>query len=96
MKKFTVEDSFWHIFPDAKIGAVVCRGVDNSARDHDRYKEMLMNAENAALKYLKNPTLSKNDVVKVWREAFKKFKTKKGARSSIESLVTCSHHLRFA
>jgi len=87
MKKFIVEDSFWHIFPEAKIGVVICRGIDNSKRYHDRYKKMLLDAESEALKYLKNPVLSENDVIKVWREAFKKFKTKKGARSSIESLL---------
>ena len=32
-------------------------------------------------------TFSENRVVKIWREAFSKFKTKKGARSSIENLL---------
>lgn len=31
--------------------------------------------------------LSHNPVIAVWREAFSKFKTKKGARSSIEALL---------
>jgi len=87
VKKFIVEDPFWQIFPDAKIGVVICRGIDNSVGDRERYQKMLLDAENEALKYLKNPTFSENDVIKVWREAFKKFKTKKGARSSIEALL---------
>lgn len=44
-----------------------------------------------ALKYLNNPEFSSNEVIQVWREAFKKFKTKKGARSSIEALLKRVH-----
>ncbi len=36
---------------------------------------------------MKDDNFSSNEVIKVWREAFKKFKTKKGARSSIEALL---------
>ena len=39
------------------------------------------------MKYLPDPELSKNRVIAVWRDAFSKFKTKKGARSSIEALL---------
>ena len=49
--------------------------------------DMLRNAENEALKYLGNPEFTQNEVVRVWREAFQKFKTKKGARCSIEALL---------
>jgi len=87
MKRFIVEDDFWSLFPNAKIGVVVCHGIDNSIKDEDRYKGMLQNAEKEALKYLNNPEFSSNEVIKVWREAFQKFKTKKGARSSIEALL---------
>jgi DNA/RNA-binding domain of Phe-tRNA-synthetase-like protein len=48
---------------------------------------MLRNAENEALKYLDHPEFIQNKVVRVWREAFQKFKTKKGARCSIEALM---------
>ncbi|WP_333960714.1 B3/4 domain-containing protein [Clostridium perfringens] len=40
-----------------------------------------------ALNHLPNEEFSSNEVIKVWRDAFKKFKTKKGARSSIEALL---------
>ncbi|MGJ8454406.1 B3/B4 domain-containing protein [Pseudothermotoga sp. U03pept] len=36
---------------------------------------------------MKNEKFSSNEVIKVWREAFQKFKTKKGARASIEALL---------
>ncbi|WP_313340279.1 B3/4 domain-containing protein [Sedimentibacter sp.] len=87
MKKFITEDDFWNIFPDARIGVVVCHGIDNSVKDKDKYMDMILNSEKDALKYLKNEEFSSNEVIKVWREAFQKFKTKKGARSSIESLL---------
>ncbi|GFP76275.1 B3/B4 domain-containing protein [Clostridium fungisolvens] len=87
MKKFVVEDDFWSLFPNARIGVVVCNDIDNSIKDKDKYKDMIFNSEKEALKYLQNPEFSSNEVIKVWREAFQKFKTKKGARSSIEALL---------
>lgn len=92
MKKFIVEDDFWSLFPDARIGVVVCQGIDNSIKYADRYEDMIHNAEKEALKYLNNPEFSSNEVIKVWREAFQKFKTKKGARSSIEALLKRVHN----
>lgn len=87
MKKFIIEEPFWEIFPTAKIGIVICNGIDNSIKDEKKYKELLLSAEEEARKYLQEPEFSTNDVIKVWRDAFKKFKTKKGARSSIEALL---------
>lgn len=87
MKKFIIEDDFWAIFPNARIGVVVCHGIDNGIKDAEKYTEMLRNSEQEALNYLKEAEFSSNRVVKVWREAFQKFKTKKGARSSIEALL---------
>lgn len=36
---------------------------------------------------MQNEEFSNNEVIKIWRESFQKFKTKKGARSSIEALL---------
>ena len=87
MKKFIIEDDFWSVFPNERLGVVVCHGIDNTIKDTETYKEMILNSEKEALKYLNNSEFSSNQVVKVWREAFQKFKTKKGARSSIEALL---------
>jgi DNA/RNA-binding domain of Phe-tRNA-synthetase-like protein len=87
MKKFVIEDDFWSLFPSARIGVVVCYGIDNTIKDKEAYQEMLLNSEKEVLKYLQNAEFSSNEVIKVWREAFQKFKTKKGARSSIEALL---------
>lgn len=87
MKKFIVEEPFWTLFPESKIGVIVCHNIDNSIKDEFKYADMILNAEKEALKYLNNPEFSNNQVIKVWREALQKFKTKKGARSSIEALL---------
>lgn len=87
MKKFIVEEEFWSVFPDARIGAVVCKGVDNTAGDSGKYEEMLRLAEKEAHRFFEKEEFSSNPVIAVWREAFKQFKTKKGARASIEALL---------
>ncbi|WP_055669705.1 B3/B4 domain-containing protein [Desnuesiella massiliensis] len=92
MKKFIVEDSFWNLFPNAKIGIVICHGIDNSIRDKEQYAEMILEAEKEAMKHLQNEEFSSNPVIKIWREAFQKFKTKKGTRPSIEALLKRVHN----
>lgn len=87
MKKFIIEDSFWNLFPNAKIGVVICHGLDNLIKDEEQYAKMILDAEKEALKYLQNAEFSSNQAIKVWREAFQKFKTKKGVRASIEALL---------
>ncbi|MDM0613206.1 B3/4 domain-containing protein [Clostridium perfringens] len=87
MKKFIIEDDFWELFPNAKIGIITCNGIDNTIKDENQYKDMISQGEKEALNHLHNEELSSNEVIKVWRDAFKKFKTKKGARSSIEALL---------
>ncbi|WP_415334549.1 B3/4 domain-containing protein [Clostridium perfringens] len=87
MKKFIIEDDFWELFPNAKIGIITCNGIDNTIKDENQYKDILSQGEKEALSHLTNGEFSSNEVIKVWRDAFKKFKTKKGARSSIEALL---------
>ncbi|SDK09241.1 B3/B4 domain-containing protein [Natronincola ferrireducens] len=91
MKNFIVENQFWDLFPEAKIGVVVFHGIDNTIKEMDQYKEIIQSSEKQALKFLKEADFSSNDVIKVWRDAFQKFKTKKGARSSIEALLKRVH-----
>jgi DNA/RNA-binding domain of Phe-tRNA-synthetase-like protein len=87
MRKFIVDESFWEIFPNAKIGISVFHGINNEERNSDKYVHMLEIAQKEAKKYFIEEEWSKNEVIKVWREAFQKFKTKKGVRSSIEALL---------
>jgi len=87
VKNFVIEDDFWSLFPSVKIGVVICHGIDNSIKNEEGYVDMILKAEKEAFKYFQNAEFSSNDVIKTWREAFQKFKTKKGARSSIEALL---------
>ena len=87
MKSFIVENQFWEVFPEARIGVVVFHGIDNTMKEMDQYAEIIRDSERQALNFLKEADFSSNDVIKVWRDAFQKFKTKKGARSSIEALL---------
>ena len=87
MKKFIIEEDFWSIFPNAKIGVIICEKIDNSLKNESIYEEMLRKAEKEAHKFFLNEEFSSNSVISVWREAFQKFKTKKGVRSSIEALL---------
>jgi DNA/RNA-binding domain of Phe-tRNA-synthetase-like protein len=87
MKEFVIEESFWKIFPEAKIGVVLCKGINNQINNTDEYEKLLRTAEKEVRNYLPKEEFSKNEVINVWRQAFRKFKTKKGARASIEALI---------
>jgi len=87
MSKFIIEDNFWSLFPHAKIGTIICEGIDNSIKDVESYEKIMQNAEKEAHKFISMDEFSSNPTISVWRKAFQKFKTKKGARSSIEALL---------
>lgn len=91
MKQFIVEDSFWQLFPDAAIGIVVAEGMkptdEVSPEDAAEIEQLLDRANELAKRHLTSDTISENAPVKAWREAYRKFKTKKSVRSSIENLL---------
>ena len=92
MIKFIIENEFWSLFPNAKIGVIVCKGIDNSIRNVEAYAEMLAGAEVDAKKFFVKEEFSSNPVIAVWRDAFQRFKTKKGVRASIEALLKRVHN----
>ncbi|RDB60068.1 hypothetical protein C1879_00710 [Paraeggerthella hongkongensis] len=91
MKRFIAEDSFWNLFPKSAIGIIVVRGMKNAsdvpADDAAEISRLLRDANEQANAYLTSNVISENEPVKVWREAYRQFKTKKGARCSIENLL---------
>ena len=91
MKQFVTEESFWELFPEAQIGIVVARHIkpegDVAPEDATAIAKALAEANKKADHHLESNTISQNEVVAVWREAYQKFKTKKGARCSIENLL---------
>ena len=87
MKKFILEQPYLDIFPNSKIGILVCTGIDNHIIDENKYVDYLQEAQKEALKHIANPEFTENPVIRTWRDAFQKFKTKKGARCSIEAML---------
>lgn len=87
MSQFIIEQAFWDKFPDARIGIIICTNLDNSNGESEYYEALLSDAIVEAQKHIKDPEFSNNEVIKLWREAFRKFKSKKSARSSIEALL---------
>lgn len=89
MKQFIGDSAFWQIFPDAQIFGIVVVGVSNqtTAPQMQRDQQLLTTAEQQAQQYLTAATFSDNTVIQEWRQAYRQFKKKRGARSSIEALL---------
>lgn len=91
MKQFVTEESFWELFPEAQIGIVVAHNMkpteEVAPEDAAAIARALAEANGKADQHLESNTISQNEVVAVWRDAYQKFKTKKGARCSIENLL---------
>ena len=49
--------------------------------------KILEESNGIAQKFLTEDTFSENDIIRTYRQAYQKFKTKKDARSSIEALL---------
>lgn len=86
MRRFVIEESFWSLFPDASIGAIVVSGIDNTRTSPD-FDNMLEEASKNVAVSLEGAELAKHPVISVWREAYKKFKSPRENRSSIEALI---------
>ena len=91
MKRFVVEDSFWELFPQAVIGIAVAEGMKSAASvptdDAEEIERLLDRANVQAERFITSDVISENEPVRAWREAYRAFKTKKGARCSIENLL---------
>ncbi|MCD1277506.1 B3/4 domain-containing protein [Streptococcus sinensis] len=87
--RISVENEFWTLFPEAQISIMVVKGLDNSVDESkDPYfKSLLDKGTKRAEDFIPDENFTQNDVIQEWRQAFSKFKTKKGARSSIEALL---------
>ena len=91
MGKFIIEKKVWDKIPNLAVGVLVLKNVqENKELSETEAKEVkaLLDSANAnAKKYVPNETISENDVVKVWRQTYQAFPTKKGARCSVENLL---------
>ena len=54
MKKFIMDKDFTDLFPQAKIGILVCEGIDGKVKDENRYMPYLAEAMQACKIYGKS------------------------------------------
>lgn len=89
MKKVIVDEPVFELFPELQLNLLTVHGIDNHNTDASAayFTKLLADATTAAHKFLTNDTFRLNPVVDQWRQAYRQFKTKKGARSSIEALL---------
>ena len=71
MSKFIADKSFFELFPEAKLGVILIKNMENSDESPIEVKKMLLDANDEAEKYLVAGQLSENKEVAVWREAYK-------------------------
>lgn len=91
MKKFYVEEKVFEVLEGLHIGILVLKNVQENKILNETEKEeietILKEANQDAKKFLTSDVISENEVVKVWRDTYSKFPTKKGARCSLENLL---------
>ena len=75
MQKIIIDQAFWDLFPDVKIAVMTAHNVDNKGQNVP--SDLIQNANEIAKKWVPDDPISANPVVKAWREAYRKFKTKK-------------------
>jgi DNA/RNA-binding domain of Phe-tRNA-synthetase-like protein len=86
-RRFVIEPTITELFPALEIGVLIVRGINNRKLAEVNYDDLLAEGVKESRRHLANPEFASNSVIATWREAFKRFKIKKGARSSIEALL---------
>lgn len=84
-----MDQEFWDLFPDATVNIMFVNNFENdktSLTEDDRDK-MLQKAVKESAKYTGAEPFSSNPVIAQWRDAYKKFPKRKGARASVEALL---------
>ncbi len=85
--RFTIEPPFWSLFPDAQVGVIVVRGVDNT-RNADACAALLADAVAGVARTVGAADIVTFPAIAPWREAYRAFGIKPAKqRSSIENLL---------
>jgi len=91
---FTIHDDFWQLFPNARIGVVLARDLDNTAAEHAGIAALLAAAVAAASAGL-GDDIATHPAIAPWRQAYQRFGAKPSKyRSSIESLLRSARSQR--
>ena len=77
--KFTVDQEFWDLFPQAQVVVMTVEDIDNHVDESkDPYFKDLLDKGVARSKvFIDEEQFTASPVVQEWRQAFTKFKTKK-------------------
>lgn len=89
LNKVIVDQAFWDLFPDATVNIMFVNNFENdrtSLTEEDR-DQLLQTAVRESAKFTGAEPFSANPVVAQWRDAYKKFPKRKGARASVEALL---------
>ena len=54
MKKFKVEADFKKVFPDYKLGVVICNQLNNPCQNEEQYRQLLDDSQKEALQFIRN------------------------------------------
>ncbi|MEO7912036.1 MAG: phenylalanine--tRNA ligase beta subunit-related protein [Roseiflexaceae bacterium] len=85
--RFVIHDDFWRLFPEALIGVVIARDLDNTQAERPDIAALLANAATAAADGLSDD-IATHAAIAPWRRAYQIFGVKPSKyRSSIESLL---------
>lgn len=85
--RFTIDESFRSLFPEAHIGVIVASEIDNRSNGIEAARELETAVEEAAAR-IGDDDLASHPAVAPWREAYRRFGVKPSAhRSSIEGLL---------
>ncbi|KRL19968.1 B3/B4 domain-containing protein [Lentilactobacillus kisonensis] len=89
MKQFILDPGVVDLFPDVQINVMTLQGIDNhiQADKLDYFQTLLDEGTKAAQQFITVEPFRENPVVDQWRQAFRQFKTKKGARATTEALL---------
>ena len=91
MKRLVVEDSFWQLYPTAQIafaaGCDMNTASEVSPEDAAKIAALLEETNALAKNRYQDEIFATISEITIWRQAFSKFKRKKGARSTVENLI---------
>lgn len=89
MKYFEVKQEFWNVFPNSKLYVLIVSNINNQYTTSSSIdiQTLLLESTQKAKQFLQEENFSSNEIIQEWRQAYSQFKTKKGARSSIEALL---------
>lgn len=89
LNKVIVDQAFWDLFPEATVNIMFVNNFENdrTSLTEEERDQLLQTAVRESAKFTGAEPFSANPVVAQWRDAYKKFPKRKGARASVEALL---------